>query len=1456
MANKKHQVISSVVALSLTCSMLPQTASAAWISGPYRPNASSYSQSAAPQPAAAKQDVYINNSGDAASKEFIQYAQQGNVRIHIGKDVHLSVSGIAESGGTQQGRMQPVLFAANTEVIGAPGASLSFWAPMQLTGDNVLFKDITMKFVSSNGMNSVPHREIFLAGYGLTLDNVITDNPSSGHNIGGIGGSEGNPLPLVFAGGYKSDSSSIGSIGPHARLTVTNAKDNKTRFQAIYLSHSQNLALPPLVQAPIATEYTGPATLELDAKTQIMNGSDDKVQFPSGIFAENTTNGQIKFTGSGTILPSTQKYTLFGNENTTITLDHANLSSRTLLKNVGRVEVAPDTFFELDASSTVRDVVLNPGGTLKPLGEAKIQGNLTGGGTLHFFKPQDRPVGRLDIQGAVTNQTTVTQEQSLGIGPRITTNKGTPGDAFQMKHDRYALVSEERDGRLLWSVAPNIPAPVFDSVMFKDSTGKYQMKEIAVDLSKLQDGVDSTAFKAVCSAPANKYINPKDADYSVLLGNVLAVKSTYWAKKDSPDYDNHIDWAAEIFLQQDEKSSARDLFHVAVSSTHTQDEDYTLLFFKDDPNLPQSGNVAFSELKAAAQSEKLAGQLVVHLKAGTTDPQPPAPPSEVTFTLNADNNQPTFGDPVKFTFTSSDAKAAGKKVTLFSNGKQLAEQTVANGKAELTYNTGDRGLRPGKNTITAVYGDSAAAPAPGASSAETTVTVAPKQLTADMFQNIGAQTFNSQKQEPSVTPIDSGNFQNGDYTVSYRDNINVGTDTAVAVITAADNGYYSGAVEKAFTINKASYGNQTAQTSTKFGTKGSLDLTPYLCAGAQVGTVQIATDTQQVIDGKPAMAADGKTLSYQLKADASAHIGATAVISVPVTAPNYADYTISVTVTVADKQVQSGFRFASASVNKIYSDTDFTVAASGAAAGSTVTYQSSKKDVATVDPSSGKVTITGVGSTDITATAAPTADYAQATAVYTLKVDKSTVRITANNKSAYVGDATPVLGAKDYTVDGLRGGEALKKEPVLEYAVKPDMTKAGTVAINISGAEVAKDPCYNLVYVPGTLTIRQKPSSGGGNSGNDYTPPSKHETIHHPDGSTTTIVTRPDGSRVETTTEPNDDKTVIESRKDGTSTTTITNKAGDRIVTDYKRDGSSVTQSRMADGTSATTTVDRNGLLEAQVKLSNKAVTESVKHDRPVELPMPPVEVTRNTRNAPVVKVDTGSKAKVEVSVPVKWSTPGTVAVVVRKDGTEEVIRKSVSDRDGVTFSVSDDATIKIVDNSKSFVDTNGHWAQDAIDFATSHELYSGTSDMTFSPDQGMTRGMLAVVLHNLENNPQSYGYTSFGDVKGNAWYADSIRWAAEQGIVSGYGNGSFGPDDQISREQLAVMLWKYAGKPSSHTSLNFTDAALVSDFAQDAMKWAVENGIISGTGYHALSPKDTATRAQVAAMLMHFMEL
>ena len=215
-----------------------------------------------------------------------------------------------------------------------------------------------------------------------------------------------------------------------------------------------------------------------------------------------------------------------------------------------------------------------------------------------------------------------------------------------------------------------------------------------------------------------------------------------------------------------------------------------------------------------------------------------------------------------------------------------------------------------------------------------------------------------------------------------------------------------------------------------------------------------------------------------------------------------------------------------------------------------------------------------------------------------------------------------------------------------------------------------------------------------------------------------------------------------------------------------------------------------------------------------------------------------------KIKVPVKNPTTGTVAVLINADGSEKIIKTSISDENGVILTANNGETIKIIDNTKSFVDvSSSYWGIDAINFASSRELFNGTSSTEFTPEGNMTRSMIITVLARLADVNTNTG---------NTWYEAGVNWAKQNGISDGSNL-----DSGVSREQLATMLYRYAGNPSvSGNIYGFADAEKVSDWAKDAMTWAIQNGIITGMGDDTISPQSNATRAQVATMIMRFVKL
>lgn len=170
-------------------------------------------------------------------------------------------------------------------------------------------------------------------------------------------------------------------------------------------------------------------------------------------------------------------------------------------------------------------------------------------------------------------------------------------------------------------------------------------------------------------------------------------------------------------------------------------------------------------------------------------------------------------------------------------------------------------------------------------------------------------------------------------------------------------------------------------------------------------------------------------------------------------------------------------------------------------------------------------------------------------------------------------------------------------------------------------------------------------------------------------------------------------------------------------------------------------------------------------------------------------------------------------------------------------------------------------WFASAVDYVTGKGMMNGTADNTFSPKANTTRGMVVTVLYRLENQP-STSAASFTDVASGAYYANAVAWANANGIVSGYGSGKFGPNDKVTREQLAAILYRYAQYKKYDVSvgedtniLSYDDAQSISSYAIPAIQWACGAGVVTGKSGSTLDPKGNATRAEVAAMLMRFCE-
>ena len=540
--------------------------------------------------------------------------------------------------------------------------------------------------------------------------------------------------------------------------------------------------------------------------------------------------------------------------------------------------------------------------------------------------------------------------------------------------------------------------------------------------------------------------------------------------------------------------------------------------------------------------------------------------------------------------------------------------------------------------------------------------------------------------------------------------------------------------------------------------------------------------------------------------------GPVGTVSVVIKSTNYEDITLTVNVNATNKLVPT---VTAPTANALtYNGAEQALVTAGQTTGGTMLYRLGDSEWSEHIPTAknaGKYTVWYKVQGD-----AEYADVAEQS--LTVTAAKKAVTVTALDKNAHTGSTAPDLSSpetdKNYKVEGLVGADTLSGTVTLTYAQTPDMSKPGKTAINITGT--LSNDNYEITYVHGTLTVSNQPSSGGGSSSG---------------GSSS------GGGTVKTETTKNNDGSVTktETKKDGTVIETTTGKDGSVSKTETRKDGSSVTETKAADGSTGTVKTDKNGQTTAETTLSSKAIETAKRNGEPVTAPVE-VEASRDSSTAPTVKVELPKNSgDTKVEIPVSNVKPGTVAVLVHADGTEEIVKNSLPTEDGIQLTVNGGATVKIVDNSKDFIDTRNHWAKDAIDFVSARGLVNGMSATIYAPNASTTRAQLWTILAR-QNDADLAG--------GSIWYEKAQNWAKEKGVSDGTN-----PNGTINRAQMVTMLWRAMGQSAAGSAANFTDVPADAYYAQ-AVAWAVENGITAGVGNGRFDPNSTCTRAQIATFL------
>lgn len=666
---------------------------------------------------------------------------------------------------------------------------------------------------------------------------------------------------------------------------------------------------------------------------------------------------------------------------------------------------------------------------------------------------------------------------------------------------------------------------------------------------------------------------------------------------------------------------------------------------------------------------------------------------------------------------------------------------------------------------------------------------------------VSSVTYNGQAQTPSVTVKDGDTIiPDTQYTVSYQNNTNAGTATVIVVSTSNSN-YKFGPTEQAFTITKADAPTVTPGKLTVVNNHEgtyTYDL-KQLLPTAPNGTygninwngVYQHSFTPEVSYVKEHAIDDDGILTITSYDNGLTTTGKVGTITITVKTDNYEDISLPIDVFAENKTLPE--LDGSVSLSK-------TAITFGESLDNITISGTMKDGNNTVEgtfswPTSKELYPAGTHEVEWMFTPTNSGKYAVATGKVTITVNKA----TPTGKPEYTA----------ITTSGKKLSDANLTQAETSFSVP------GTVAWKLpADTEVTANTAYEWVFTPndtdnyntltGTITLWHKSSSSS--SSGSVTPGTKTDTVKNPDGSTTKTETKADGSKTETTTA---------SSGGGSTGTTVTK-------TDAKG----------------------NTTTEASAKLSDRDVKEAQEKGEAVTVPVKGIAAAKDANAATKIKIDVPNNAnKTTVEIPVENVTSGTVAVIVHEDGTEELVKDSKPTEGGVQLELSGSTTVKIIDNSKTFDDTKDHWSRDEVNFVAARELFNGVGGNQFGVSQPMTRGMVNTVLARLAGVDTTPS-------QGQAWYEVGTDWAKKNGISDGTN-----PTAPVTREQLATLLYRYAGSPSVSGTLHAADAASVSDYAEDALLWANQNGIVNGVGSNTIAPKDNAQRAQVAAMLARYLQ-
>ena len=842
------------------------------------------------------------------------------------------------------------------------------------------------------------------------------------------------------------------------------------------------------------------------------------------------------------------------------------------------------------------------------------------------------------------------------------------------------------------------------------------------------------------------------------------------------------------------------------------------------------------------------------------------------------------------------------QMALFYGDVQISEAVDAvDGVYTMTYDTTKKDLPVGTSTLTVKYvGNGNMAD----TEKSVDVTLNKKPLTVVSAASDG-RVYEKNNTAVNITGVTiSGKVDTDDVSVDFTnltgslasDNAGTYTEVTLPALTLIGDhkDYYiisGGEVDTYVTIAQITgttsvNASPVTYSDTSAKTQDLADVVALFKNGTEDLTYTVASKGSEIASASM----DGSQLTFNLASGLTD--AGTAAITVDVTGfANYSKVTVTVNIELTDKTTVTVDMSDIVLVNRDFNGEALTYTGEAKADGYdgafTYTWQDAEGNALAEAPSD-------AGTYRLVASVSDTVFYAGSNYV-TVTIAPKEVTVTALDKSAYVGSTSPDLSApvagKDYTISGLVDDTAV----TVTLSCTPDMSKAGEYAITASATATSGNYTFNVV--DGKLTVKYYPYIPSVPS----TPPATEVTVPISGDDNTIHVdaeVKGDKATVDHVDKDHLD-TVIGDHVEEIGTVTIDFSVLDKPITTVEIPANAVKEIAdainnphndahsfevvLTGGTSIE--FDAEAMAEKAAQADGKDITISIVSHEDAKLTSAQ-EYVVGDHVAFDINVTSGGEhisdmgGKVSVHVPYELAEgedpDGIVVWYVDEFGNRERCETSYDPiKKRVNFK-TDHLSLYMIDydaalaescdgvtncSSKAFTDLDTSlWYHEATDYVLENGLMNGVGNKLFDPNGTTSRAMIVTILWRLEGEPVVNYLMQFEDVAAETWYTEAVRWAASEGIVEGYSNTSFGPNDPITREQLATILYRYEQhKGGGFTGawmflLDYTDRDKVSDWAYEAMCWTTMHGVINGKGDGILDPKGDAKRCEAAQMLMNYL--